>query len=98
MRRCPRAAFHLSTHCAGPEGPKDQHLLRVLRMLLPLVVPPATAVHAAAADDEGELLDACRGLLAAAAVHRAPGFERVGAGVWLGSWLRSLHTGMCECR
>ena len=49
-------------------------------MLLPLVAPPAAAVHAAAAGDESELLDACRGLLAAAAVHRAPGFERAAAG------------------
>ena len=64
---------------AGPEGAKDMHLLRVLRMLLPLVAPPA-AVHAAAAGDESELLDACRGLLAAAAVHRASGFERAAAG------------------
>jgi hypothetical protein len=53
----------------------------MLRALLPWVSPavPAVAAAAAAANAQGEFMDGCRALAAAASVHRADGFERAGA-------------------
>ena len=72
---------------------REQHLLTMLRLLLPWVAPPAAAVDAAGraatavggggggADDR--LLSACHALLAAAGVHRAAGFEAASASLGL---------------
>eukprot|EP00887_Chlorella_sp_A99_P000308 scaffold13.g308.t1 len=60
-----------------------QHLQTVLRMVLPWVTPPPAALALARQAGEEQLQDGCRGLLAAAGVHRAAGFEAAGAALGL---------------
>ena len=63
----------------------------MLRIVLPWISPPAAAIEAAvwSADHcfkgsgDAMLLSACKALLAAAAVHRAAGFEAAAAGLGL---------------
>lgn len=64
----------------------------MLRLLLPWLTPAAAAVdaarwsaaHAPGSGGEERLLAACRALLAAAAVHRAAGFEAASPDLGLG--------------
>ncbi len=39
---------------------KDAHLQRMLPAILPCIAPPDAALHRAAANNEAELLDACK--------------------------------------
>jgi hypothetical protein len=39
---------------------KDAHLQRLLPAILPSIAPPEAAIHNAAANNEAELLDACK--------------------------------------
>ncbi|EIE26728.1 hypothetical protein COCSUDRAFT_46205 [Coccomyxa subellipsoidea C-169] len=55
---------------------KDAHLQRMLPAILPCIAPPEAALHRAAANNEAELLDACKALAVLAQVHRASGFVR----------------------
>ena len=72
-------------------SPREAHLQCMLRIVLPWISPPSAAIEAAvwSADHcskgsgDAMLLSACKALLAAAAVHRAAGFEAAGAGLGL---------------
>lgn len=44
----------------GPEPAKDAHLARLLPAVLHWAWPPDEALRRAAAEDESEILDACR--------------------------------------
>ncbi|BDA40620.1 probable Exportin-4 [Coccomyxa sp. Obi] len=56
---------------------KEAYLQRLLAAVIPSITPPEAVLHKAAANNEGELLDACRALAVLAQVHRASGFGRV---------------------
>ena len=72
-------------------SPREAHLQCMLRIVLPWISPPSAAIEAAvwSADHcskgsgDAMLLSACKALLAAAAVHRAAGFEAAAAGLGL---------------